>query len=64
MDGQTESLEALRQDLFDPSGVVFALAADNEVVGKTYDEAPAPHPRFYFSFKPLIQYMVEVDIRQ
>ena len=64
MDGQAVALEALRQDFRYPLGVVFALAADNEVVGKSYDEAPAPHPRFYFSFKPVIQYMVEVDISQ
>ncbi len=64
MDGQAELLEALRQDFRYPFGVVFPLAADDEVVGKPYDEAPAPHLRFDFSLKPVIQYMVEIDIRQ
>jgi len=64
MDGQAESLEALRQDVRYPFGVVFSFTADDDLVRKTNDDAPAPHPRFDFSFKPVIQYMVEVDVRQ
>src|SRR5207245_10720421 len=49
MNGQTETTEPFRQDRHDPVGVCFLLEADDEIIGKTRQEAPTFHPRPYGS---------------
>lgn len=64
MDGQPESVEPFRQYSHDPPCVFFVLAADDEIVGKPHDEAVPFHPWPDIPDKPIIQDMVEIDIRQ
>ena len=40
------------------------LAANDEIIGKPYDEAVPFHPWLDLFHEPIIQYMVEIDVRQ
>src|SRR6266702_1605554 len=54
MNGQTETTEPFRQDLHDPVGVCFLLEADDEIIGKTRQEAPTFHPRLTVLDNPFV----------
>src|SRR5215510_1973711 len=45
MNGEAEARKPLRQDLHHPAGVGFQRAADDEIIGKPRQKAPALHPR-------------------
>jgi hypothetical protein len=56
--------EALRQYVRDAPCNVLILKADDEIVGKSYQETMPAHPWLDFGLNPDIQHMVEIDVRQ
>lgn len=64
MELKTVFAEALWQDFQNAPCVVLALKTDDEVVGKPHQKTRPAHPGLDFGREPLIQYIVEIDIRQ
>ena len=64
MDGQTESSEALGQDIQHAARVVFSLEDDHEVVSEPYEYGATTQARRNFADKPRIEHFVQVDVRQ
>src|SRR5215471_11617892 len=59
MNGEAEASKPLRQDLHHPAGVGFQRAADDEIIGKTCQKAPALHPGLHVFDKPFVQDMMQ-----
>jgi len=64
MDSQPETVEPFGEHSHYPPCIFFVLAANNKVVSKPYDEAVSLHPWLDIPDKPVIQYMVKIDVRQ
>jgi len=47
-------MQTLRQDVHDPVGVRFSREADDKIIGKTRQEAPALHPGLHVLDKPFV----------
>src|SRR5262244_499708 len=59
MHGEAEASKPLRQDLHHPAGVGFQRTADDEIIGKTCQKAPALHPGLHVFDKPFVQDMMQ-----
>ena len=64
VDGQAEAPKPLGQYFHDSPCIAFQRAADDEIVGKTYQEALTFHSRPCHFDEPIIQHVVEEDICQ
>ena len=64
MDGQTVARKPLRQHRHKLPGVTLQLTADHKVVGKADQERLSLQARLDLMLEPLIQYLVEVNVRQ
>src|SRR5919109_3860743 len=59
MNGEAETGKAFRQDVHNPAGIGFALAADDTIIGKATQKTVALHPGEDVLDQPFVQYMMQ-----
>ena len=59
MQGEAETGEAFRQDVHNPAGIGFALAADDKIISKATQKTVALHPGEDVLDKPFVQDMMQ-----
>lgn len=62
--GEAEPREALGQHLQHLAGIGFVAEGQYGIIGKPHRECPSSQPRFDVFLKPLVQHVVEIDVRQ
>jgi hypothetical protein len=64
VEGETELAESLRQHFEHPPSVVLPREADDEVIGVPDEKRVALQARLDVALEPLVQHLVEVDVRK